>query len=227
MVITCPACSTRYLVDPRALGAGGRVVRCANCSHTWHQELAANSRAADDLASPVLTAPAESEARGEEGPGGQVQLPALAGQGRGIPALGWALYGVFLVVLFLGGLWFTRDQMVAYWPGLARYYQMAGLSVAQGMPALDIKVSTPTYDTENGLPTLVIEGEVVNQSKVTQQVPKLRIILRDKDHHELQSWVFSVSDMPLMPGSSVPFRTSVSQPNEQATGVLVVPGDGG
>ena len=37
MIVTCPACTTRYLVDPRALGDAGRVVRCANCSKTWHQ----------------------------------------------------------------------------------------------------------------------------------------------------------------------------------------------
>src|SRR5271166_4304795 len=37
MIVTCPACATRYLVDPRALGSAGRTVRCANCAQTWHQ----------------------------------------------------------------------------------------------------------------------------------------------------------------------------------------------
>ena len=38
MILTCPACTTRYLVEPAALGADGRRVRCARCQHTWHAE---------------------------------------------------------------------------------------------------------------------------------------------------------------------------------------------
>jgi predicted Zn finger-like uncharacterized protein len=36
MIATCPACATRYVVDPVALGAAGRAVRCARCRNTWH-----------------------------------------------------------------------------------------------------------------------------------------------------------------------------------------------
>ncbi|WP_189052063.1 DUF3426 domain-containing protein [Aliidongia dinghuensis] len=53
MILTCPACSTRYLVDPAAIGASGRTVRCARCQHSWHQDLPA------DQAIPKVTRPAE------------------------------------------------------------------------------------------------------------------------------------------------------------------------
>lgn len=36
MIATCPACSTRYVVDPAVLGPAGRSVRCAKCRHVWH-----------------------------------------------------------------------------------------------------------------------------------------------------------------------------------------------
>jgi predicted Zn finger-like uncharacterized protein len=39
MILTCPACATRYLVDPAAIGTTGRTVRCARCQKTWHQDL--------------------------------------------------------------------------------------------------------------------------------------------------------------------------------------------
>ena len=38
MIITCPACSTRYSLKPGLLGAAGKMVRCSNCAHSWFQE---------------------------------------------------------------------------------------------------------------------------------------------------------------------------------------------
>lgn len=37
MILTCPECSARYLVDPKALLPHGRVVRCAKCKHSWRE----------------------------------------------------------------------------------------------------------------------------------------------------------------------------------------------
>jgi len=58
-------------------------------------------------------------------------------------------------------------------------------------------------------------------SGIAREVPKLRVVLRDKDEHELQSWSFSASEERLLPGASVPFRTTLTSPNEAATGVVV------
>jgi predicted Zn finger-like uncharacterized protein len=37
MILTCPSCDTRYSVDGAKFPSQGRTVRCAKCSHSWHQ----------------------------------------------------------------------------------------------------------------------------------------------------------------------------------------------
>ena len=38
MILTCPACDTKYAVKEGAIPPGGRQVRCAACKHSWHQD---------------------------------------------------------------------------------------------------------------------------------------------------------------------------------------------
>ncbi|PZO88892.1 MAG: hypothetical protein DI626_00705 [Micavibrio aeruginosavorus] len=38
MILTCPACTMRYIVSEGAVGSTGRRVRCANCGNQWFQE---------------------------------------------------------------------------------------------------------------------------------------------------------------------------------------------
>ena len=35
MIITCPSCAARYVVDPVKIGPNGRTVKCAKCGHAW------------------------------------------------------------------------------------------------------------------------------------------------------------------------------------------------
>lgn len=38
MILTCPACETKYVVKDGAIPPAGRQVRCASCKHSWHQD---------------------------------------------------------------------------------------------------------------------------------------------------------------------------------------------
>ena len=222
MIVTCPVCSTRYLVDPTALGPTGRLVRCASCAHTWHQEPAEDAPRRVDLPPPGPPEP-DLAIRGT----GRVQLPALPPQRRRASGFAWVGYVALIAAIIAGGLWLTREELVSRWPVVARYYQMIGIPVETAQGSFDFHNVTPVRDTENGQPTLVIQGEVVNVSNIARPVPKLKVTLLDNGNRELQSWSFTVSDDRLLPGASAPFRTSISQPNESATMIKVSVSDGG
>ena len=38
MIITCPECATRFMLDDADMPEDGRKVRCSRCSHVWHED---------------------------------------------------------------------------------------------------------------------------------------------------------------------------------------------
>ena len=76
MILTCPACDTKYVVKDDAIPPGGRQVRCASCKHSWHQEpdnavVEAESAAVDfagpppdQAEQPIAETPQEAEEQG-------------------------------------------------------------------------------------------------------------------------------------------------------------------
>lgn len=217
MIVTCTSCSKRYLVDSRALGVAGRTVRCASCGHTWFEAAPRDAAQAMALAAPPEPPSFSIEAERRER---RVQLPAVKRASSRGQFLGLGL----VLILLIGVAWgliAARTEIMNYWPPAAKLYAMVGYGPTVAGPGLELRKVTPSRGIENGVPILAIDGEVVNISTVVREVPKLKVALRDGSDHELQAWTVAVTEQRLLPGASVPFHTTIAQPSDAATGVVV------
>jgi predicted Zn finger-like uncharacterized protein len=226
MILSCPNCSARFLINAAALAPAGREVRCGRCRHQWFatapepepleleeaepQEPSAPPSLPPPLMEPAAPVEARPIPRGSN-------LPVVAKQKRrGVGAIaGWVLLA--LVVIAIGVAIAERDTVMALYPESRPVYGSVGFATPPLGAGLAITDETCSRATQEGQPVLVCEGRLRNNTKHDQRVPGLRGALLDAGGRELQSWTFSVSTPTLAPNQSVPFRTEVRQPASAAT----------
>jgi len=172
MILTCPECSARYVVDPNALLPNGRVVRCAKCKHSWKE-------AAPDMDVPVV---GRSEADGPEEADTPAQTPTddrpdttedefairrarrqkrprPLPKGSNLPALqnhkhggilwGWYSLGAF-IVLVIGGVLIFQTTISDAWPPSQKLYRALGLEDnSPGQDAGDMAQHLPEIPYED------------------------------------------------------------------------------
>jgi len=222
MILSCSACSTRFLVDPSLLGPEGRMVRCAKCGHQWKQTPAKDlAEATDSLVDAAEdAAPPPLEPGPREIPTGS-DLPAFPRKPtRRSATVGWVALAA-VVIAVLGGGTVARDEIVAVWPPAAQLYELAGLEIESLPYGLELRNLKRSQRTEEGVKVLIIEGEVKNISKYTFEVPKLRAALQNAEQDEIKNWTFSAVQTRLLPGESAPFVTQVKDPPPEATEVTI------
>lgn len=127
MILTCPACSTRYAVDPTSIGPEGRRVRCTKCGHVWQQmppddmPKSVKATAEDVTDRPPEEAMAASSAAATAASliAERAQTRAAVKRRRTWPA--WVALFIILAAL-VGAGYYGRDQIVTAVPQTARLY---------------------------------------------------------------------------------------------------------
>ncbi len=218
MIVRCPSCATRYLVDPAALGSGGRPVRCARCGHGWHQEPTPD---APDPAHPTTPPAAADEPAPPVRTVANLPVPVIQ---RPRPC--WLCWGAAAaLVLIVVGLLFGRGEVERAWPEAARYYHAVGLPVqsAERTPARGLRIAGIGLERleEAGTSLLVVRGEIRNESPHRLAVPALLATLRDKDGKTLHRWTFHPPQDSLAAEQSLAFEERLALPPDEATALAV------
>jgi len=231
MILTCPACGTRYQADEAKFPPEGRMVRCAKCSHAWHQPgpVAAPEpdvaeitpapdvrveRHSEPESEPVFSglrafAPRTTEAVDEE-----EREPVAWGAMLGVAA-GWiALIAVVLVIGYSAVKY--RQEIAMIWPQSAGVYSTLGLKVNNR--GIDFAHVDYHRESEDGQVVLAVTGTIVNDGDRELPVPQsVRVTLSDAANHELYHWNFTPNVQTLKPGQSAAFLTRLSSPPAAAT----------
>jgi predicted Zn finger-like uncharacterized protein len=130
------------------------------------------------------------------------------------------LQSVILALLVIDAIlvgW--RNDFVRVFPQTASFYAMLGLPVnLRGVILNDIATTTEQHD---GVPILVVEGNILNDTRRIVDVPRLKFVVRNAANEEIYSWTAVPPRANLPPGETVAFRSRLASPPPDGRDVLV------
>ena len=205
MILTCPACDTRYVVPDSAIGPTGRQVRCAACKHSWFQEPTPRRGApVAEAAVPAgaARAPMPAPAPPPDYIGAPLREPfpgEPAPRRRRKRARMWTLFAITAALLMLGAV--AAITLVPEAGALfGRTTETAG--------ALKIEGDADRHLLASGNELLQVNGRITNLTEDVQPIPQIRAELRDAEGRVVYSWAISPPVPSLQPGQSATFNSA-------------------
>lgn len=146
-----------------------------------------------------------------------------ARQAKGKQGWRWPLSILQTVMMIL----FIVDAIIVGWrtdfvramPETSSFFAMIGMPV--NLRGLDFDSVATTTEQHDGMPILVIGGNIVNDTSSTVNVPHLRFAVRNAALQEIYSWTAVPARATLPPGEAISFHTRLASPPPDAHDVLV------
>jgi predicted Zn finger-like uncharacterized protein len=141
----------------------------------------------------------------------------------GRPSLHWPLSnlqsGILALLIVDAILVGWRNDVVRILPQTALFYSTLGLPV--NLRGLALDSVTTTTEQHEGVPILVVEGSVLNNTRKIVDVPRLKFVVRNTANEEIYSWTAVPPRATLPPGEAVSFRSRLASPPIDGRDVLV------
>jgi predicted Zn finger-like uncharacterized protein len=128
-----------------------------------------------------------------------------------------AMSGMLALILFVAIV--SRASIVRAVPDLAGLYSAVGLPV--NLRGLELRSVRTNSGAQDGIPVLMVEGEIVNVTGSVVEIPRLRIAVLGSDRRELYAWTTQLPRSVLSEGERIPFRSRLASPPAEGREVLV------
>jgi predicted Zn finger-like uncharacterized protein len=112
-----------------------------------------------------------------------------------------------------------RQAVVRQLPQTASLFAMLGMPVnLRGLEFVSVKSTGEFHD---GMMVLVVEGTIVNVTRQTLDVPRLRFAMRNGAGHEVYAWTALPAKTQLASGEALPFKSRLASPPTDGKEVIV------
>jgi hypothetical protein len=138
----------------------------------------------------------------------QFRLPRI-----GLPA------AILALVAAASTLVAGRSEIVRHAPQTASLYAAIGLPV--NLRALVFSGVKTARENHDGVPVLVVEGNIVSNAAKPVEVPQLHFAIRNPGGLEIYRWT-ALPDRPMLaPGEQMAFRSRLAAPPTESSEVMV------
>tara|TARA_R110002050_G_scaffold247224_1_gene385032 strand:+ start:5927 stop:6778 length:852 start_codon:yes stop_codon:yes gene_type:complete len=257
-ILSCPFCQKKFYIDAKLLLPKGRVVKCSNCKNSWHQDPLKKSAPQKGAEAVFDAGKLAGDELPEDNMSGQrkiirqltkenvdVDTSPLSKLGAPNEQANYAYTAPLekpvklkkkLIKIISGlSILFTllfvfRDSVTYYIPALSDLYKAMGIEVSIS-PAEKFEIREKSWSNlvQNGVPTVIIKGELANMSDRVYEAPTIKITLRGKGACKpsnlmdkvfknkkvgdefgscvIDEWYVRPTNDRLLPGQIIPFST--------------------
>lgn len=222
MILECPNCGKRYLVDPRAVGANGRTVRCAACKKEWFAS--AEKDEVDEVLSFADEVDRQTEDSDWEQPAarpdrsrGTPGVPAIAGAPPVPASLKAATTALGILFLIMAAVYFQPTVSRAM-PFAKSIYASLGMYDTQGVVLADLAYNLEPVGTKD---RHALSGYLVNTADEPMPMPILSFRMLDREGELVKRLKLSEVVDELQPGEQKMFSRYIDTSPERVERIAV------
>ncbi len=227
--IACPVCHKKFTIEPKQVGKKGRNVRCNECEHEWFVGLdevkMVGKRKKKKIFSPLspefIKIYNKNDVVADQNPQTQYNKAANLTQKKwyhneaiiAYQRWSWPVSLVCILVFSIVFLNLTSlsNVNIHNYPLLRSIYIKTGLASVYKEKFILADVYSKKQFIK-GVPLLVIEGRIINNTYKPSYPPLLKITLKDKQHTQLYQWFLKIKPELINPQEDYIFTSRLKSP---------------